>query len=178
MLTLVIGGARSGKSRFAQSQPGASQRVAYLATCRPEDDEMSERVARHRQDRSPHWTTFEEPIEIAHVIERAAADFDYVILDCLTLWLSNVFWARQVSPETLEATVSTEISRVARAAARTHLVTVTNELGCGLVPESEVGRRFRDVHGWMNQEVARVADRVFWVVAGIAVPVKELETCK
>ena len=173
MLTLVIGGARSGKSRFAQSLPSGSQRVAYLATSRCEDSEMAERVARHRHDRPSHWVTVEEPLEIAKAVERLSADREFILLDCLTIWLSNLSWEhRESAAENLRQAASQEVARLIAGAANAHLVLVTNELGCGLVPESPVGRLFRDLHGWMNQDVARSADWVYHLVAGIAVPIK------
>jgi adenosylcobinamide kinase/adenosylcobinamide-phosphate guanylyltransferase len=173
MLTLVIGGARSGKSRFAQSLLSGSQRVAYIATSRCEDAEMAERIERHRQDRPSHWVTVEEPLEIAQTVERLSADREFILLDCLTVWLSNLSWEhRDSAAEELHRAASQEVARLIPPAANTHLVLVTNELGCGLVPESPVGRLFRDVHGWMNQDVARAADWVYHLVAGIAVPIK------
>ncbi len=173
MLTLVIGGARSGKSRFAQSLTAGSQRVAYLATCRGEDAEMTARIARHQSERPAHWVTCEEPLAIAAAVERMAGDCDCILLDCLTLWISNVSWQhRLASEEQLRRAVSDELERVIAVSRNTHLVVVSNELGCGLVPESQVGRLFRDVHGWANQDVAAAAERVYYLVAGIAVPIK------
>ena len=173
MLTLVIGGARSGKSRFAQSLAADCRRVVYIATARCEDAEMADRIAQHRHDRPAHWVTVEEPLEIASVAQRHAAAGDLVLLDCLTIWLSNLFWEHRALPAAgLQAIASGEIGRLVEAACRTHLVAVTNELGCGLVPESAVARLFRDAHGWMNQDVARAADSVYHLVAGIAVPIK------
>jgi adenosylcobinamide kinase / adenosylcobinamide-phosphate guanylyltransferase len=171
MLTLIIGGARSGKSRFAQCLAGTSKKVAYIATARTEGDaEMAERIARHRADRPPSWLTIEEPIDIARAVERCAQDCDFIILDCLTLWLSNLFLEH--SAEGAGETSRREVAALAPAARNSHLALVTNELGYGLVPESALGRSFRDIHGWMNQEAARVADRVYHVVAGIPVAIK------
>jgi adenosylcobinamide kinase/adenosylcobinamide-phosphate guanylyltransferase len=100
MLTLILGGARSGKSRFAQSLCSTAQRVAYLATALPQDDEMRARIARHRLDRPSTWTIFEEPLKIAEVVDQQAVSFEIILIDCLTLWLSNWCWehaARQLS---------------------------------------------------------------------------------
>lgn len=174
MLTLVIGGARSGKSRFAQSLAANSRRVVYLATARCEDAEMAARIGQHRRARPAHWVTIEEPLEIASVVERHAVDCEFVLLDCLTIWLSNLSWMHRESDEAnLSASVAQEVARLVAAARYTHVVAVTNELGCGLVPESPVGRLFRDLHGWMNQDVAREADWVYHLVAGIAIPIKQ-----
>jgi adenosylcobinamide kinase/adenosylcobinamide-phosphate guanylyltransferase len=174
MLTLVIGGARSGKSRFAQSLAEGSRKAAYIATSRAEDEEMAARIARHREERPAHWLTVEEPLEIGAALERCAPDCEVAVLDCLTVWLSNLSWEhRESGADCLREAAAREVARLARAAAGTHLVAVSNELGCGLVPESAVARMFRDVHGWMNQDVARAADQVYHVVAGIAVPIKQ-----
>ena len=173
MLTLVLGGARSGKSRFAQSVCAGGKQVAYIATARPEDDEIRARIARHRQDRPAHWLTIEEPLEIADAMERYTAHCDFVLLDCLTFWLSNLCWAhREEAEETTHAAADRELARIVAAGTASHLVIVTNELGYGLVPESAVGRRFRDLQGWINQDAARAADFVYHVVAGIPIAIK------
>jgi len=170
MLTLIIGGARCGKSRFAQSLGREAERPAYIATARPEDAEMEARIARHREERPPHWITIEEPVEIARAVETYADRCDFVLLDCLTLWLSNLCAARASG---LESAARDEIIRLAAASAPTHLVLVTNEVGCGIVPESALGRFFRDLQGRVNQEAARRADAVYQLVAGIPVTIKQ-----
>ena len=173
MLTLVIGGARSGKSRFAQSLGCQARRPVYIATARAEDTEMEARIARHRAARPGHWSTVEAPLEIAAAVEGAAREHDFMLLDCLTIWLSNFCWEYRDSPQPrLEAAALGEIARLAAAAERRNVVVVTNEVGCGLVPESAVARLFRDLQGWVNQEAACAADRVVHVVAGIAVEIK------
>ena len=134
---------------------------------------MVARVERHRQDRPAHWISVEAPIEIGAAAERLARDCEFILLDCLTIWLSNLSWEHRESAESvIQAVVSREVARLAAVPRETHLIVVSNELGCGLVPEHPVARRFRDVHGWMNQEVARLADTVYHVVAGIAIPIK------
>jgi adenosylcobinamide kinase / adenosylcobinamide-phosphate guanylyltransferase len=176
MLSLVIGGARSGKSRFAQSLCAAAGRVVYIATARVEDDEMAARIERHRLDRPAQWTTVEEPLEIAGAVECHAAHCDTLLLDCLTIWLSNLCWTHREDDDTAIQTAALgEVGRIASAAAASHVVLVTNEVGCGLVPESPLGRRFRDLQGWVNQEAARSADWVYHVVAGIPVAIKRPE---
>jgi adenosylcobinamide kinase/adenosylcobinamide-phosphate guanylyltransferase len=173
MLTLVIGGARSGKSRIAQTLGCQARRPVYIATARAEDAEMAARIARHREARPGHWATFEEPLAIARAVAAAARERDFVLLDCLTVWLSNFCWEHRDETEgEIEAGALGEIARVAEASAHTEVVLVTNEVGCGLVPESPVGRLFRDLQGWVNQEAARAADRVVQVVAGIPVEIK------
>ena len=175
MLTLVLGGARSGKSRFAESLCANARRVAYIATLRPEDDEMRERVARHRSERPPHWLTVEEPLDIARAAERCG-ECDYILLDCLTLWLSNLSWChRAETHDTSRGLAARELARFVSAAARCNCVIVSNEVGYGLVPESAVGRAFRDLQGWLNQDAARAADAVYLVVAGIPLAIKRPE---
>jgi adenosylcobinamide kinase/adenosylcobinamide-phosphate guanylyltransferase len=174
MLSLVIGGARSGKSRFAQSLCTSAQRVVYLATARADDEEMSERIRRHRESRPPRWITVEEPLEIARAVEQHAGGCDALLLDCLTLWLSNFCWEyRSESPAEIERRAVAEVVRLAAAAAGCHAVVVTNEVGSGLVPDAAICRMFRDVQGFVNQQAACSADYVYHVVAGIAVPIKQ-----
>jgi adenosylcobinamide kinase / adenosylcobinamide-phosphate guanylyltransferase len=173
MLTLVIGGARSGKSRFAQSLCAGATKVAYIATGCLEDDEMRERVARHRSDRPPHWLTIEEPLDIAGAAKRCSAEYEFILLDCLTIWLSNLCSSRRNdSDETLRTISTQELTRFLAVAANSHCVIVTNEVGCGLVPTTRLGRSFRDLQGWVNQDAARAADWVYHVVAGIPVAIK------
>jgi adenosyl cobinamide kinase/adenosyl cobinamide phosphate guanylyltransferase len=163
-LTLVIGGARSGKSRHAEALiealPGP---WSYLATATPLDAEMAERVSVHRARRDSRWRTLEAPLEVAAALARAEGP---VLLDCLTLWLSNLMVG--------ERDLAEEMEGLDRAlAARGHpVVLVTNEVGLGIVPESALGRRFRDEQGRLNQRMAALADRVVLVVAGLPIVVK------
>jgi adenosylcobinamide kinase/adenosylcobinamide-phosphate guanylyltransferase len=137
---------------------------------------MRERVARHRCDRPVHWLTIEEPLDIAGAVERCSAECDMVLVDCLTIWLSNLCASRpKDSTEQLRAAAEQEFARFVCSAAKSHCVMVTNEVGCGLVPTSPLGRVFRDLQGWMNQDAARVADCVYHVVAGIPVTIKRSE---
>jgi adenosylcobinamide kinase/adenosylcobinamide-phosphate guanylyltransferase len=173
MLTLILGGARSGKSRFAQSLCPATARVAYIATSCPEDEEMRARAERHRQDRPPHWLTIEEPVSISRATGHAMSDSDVVLIDCLTIWLSNVMWKhRDCGPVVIENVVLTEISEIANLAAEKAVILVSNDVGGGIVPETATGRLFRDLQGVLNQRAATAADRVFLTVAGIPVRLK------
>jgi adenosylcobinamide kinase / adenosylcobinamide-phosphate guanylyltransferase len=176
MLTFVIGGARSGKSRFAQSLATAAARVAIIVTAREEDAEMSARIAAHRMHRPPGWLTVEAPLEIASAAACHASGHDVLVLDCLTLWLSNFcFEHRAETEECVRAAALSEVRRLIAASPPTHLVVVSNEVGYGLVPETPVGRFFRDLQGWVNQDVAAAAEWVYHVVAGIPVPIKRPE---
>ncbi len=179
MLTLILGGARSGKSRLAQKLAAQAGRVTYIATADAGDDaEMAARIARHRTDRPAAWRTIEEPLELADAVERAVADgdVDAVLVDCLTIWLSNLLWKhREVGPREFEDMVRAEMSRIAAtdAAARRRVILVSNELGSGTVPDHPVARAFRDTQGLLNQWVAEVADEVILTVAGLPLCLKE-----
>ena len=175
MVSLVIGGARSGKSRFAQSLGAAAERPVYIATARVEDSEMAERIARHQADRPPHWMTVEEPLDIAGAVARHRGA-GFVLIDCLTLWLSNLCWEHREAVEAeIEDAAMRQIECVAKGADAARIVLVSNEVGCGLVPESSVGRSFRDLQGRVNQAAAQLASEVFLMVAGIPIAVKQPE---
>jgi adenosylcobinamide kinase/adenosylcobinamide-phosphate guanylyltransferase len=163
-LTLVLGGARSGKSRFAQGAAEAlawRRRVApvYVATGEPGDEEMAERIARHRADRGPDWRTVEAPLALAE----ALADLDegdVAVVDCLTLWLANSMAHAEGHAARLEALPS------ALAACRARLWVISNEVGWGIVPDNPLARRFRDEAGLLHQHVAAVAEETLLIVAG------------
>lgn len=175
MFTFILGGARSGKSRFAQSLCHDARPVVYLATARVEDDEMRARIARHIADRPPEWHTVEEPLHLATAVRDAASQAQIILIDCLTVWLSNLMWELREQPaESLEVAVRRELDAIHAAAGNTHIIAVSNEVGCGVVPESSVGRTFRDLQGIANQHAAALADRVWLTVAGIGIPIKPL----
>lgn len=168
-LTLVLGGARSGKSRYAEGlvaalAPAWSPPWIYVATAEPRDAEMRARIAAHRARRGPSWQTVEAPHELAETI--VLAQPAPVLVDCLTLWLSNLMLAA--------VDIDTEIARLERAleAAAAPIVLVSNEVGSGIVPEHPLGRRFRDLQGGFNQRMAARADRVVLMVAGLPLVVK------
>jgi adenosylcobinamide kinase/adenosylcobinamide-phosphate guanylyltransferase len=163
-----LGGARSGKSRHAeQLVEHAAGCGTYCATAESGDAEMAERIAAHRARRGPFWRTIEIPLELGPVIAAEAAPHRPLLVDCLTLWLSNLLLAGR--PPEAEAAA---LSRALRNAAGP-VVLVANEVGMGLVPETLLGRTFRDAAGWLNQEVAALADRVVFVAAGLALVLKE-----
>jgi adenosylcobinamide kinase/adenosylcobinamide-phosphate guanylyltransferase len=173
MLTLILGGARSGKSRLAQRLAAPAGRVSYLATCQSgQDPEMAARIERHRADRPSSWRTIEEPLALADAVERVANESDAILVDCLTIWLSNLFWEhREGAARQVEDVMRSDIRRIA-AARSCHVILVSNELGCGTVPESAVTRAFRDAHGLMNQGAAEAADEVILTVAGLPLYLK------
>ena len=165
-LTLVLGGARSGKSRYAERLiEAAAQGGTYCATAEPGDDEMRRRIAAHRAGRGPFWQTIEAPFDLAGAIGEAAPERP-LLIDCLTLWLSNLLLARRP----LDAEVAT--LRAALRDAAGPVVLVANEVGLGLVPETPLGREFRDEAGRLNQDIAAIADRVVFVAAGLPLVLK------
>jgi adenosyl cobinamide kinase/adenosyl cobinamide phosphate guanylyltransferase len=167
-VVLISGGARSGKSRFALEYAARFERRALVATGQALDEEMAERIRRHQAERGPEWTTLEEPLDVAGVIEREGQRFDVMVVDCLTLWLSNVLGDSQRNP-------LCEMTRLKESLARrrtTQVVLITNEVGSGIVPDNPLARRYRDLAGEMNQLIAAVASEVYWVVFGIPLTVK------
>lgn len=166
-LILVGGGARSGKSRYAlELARKHGTHLMFVATAEGFDEEMAARIARHRAERGAEFTTIEEPLEIAEAMSKIA-DADAIVIDCLTLWLSNIML-------TFGRSVATEVEKLVAAAQATRaaVIAVTNEVGCGIVPESTLGRDFRDQSGMLNQRVASVADEVYWMVFGQPLRVK------
>lgn len=174
MLTLILGGARSGKSRLAQRLAAATGRVTYVATALAEEDpEMIARIARHRADRPSQWQTVEAPVALANAVQRAAESADTVLVDCLTVWLSNLFWEHREGCELqIEDIARAEIQRIAAIAGGCNIILVSNELGSGTVPEPAVTRAFRDVQGLLNQCAAEAADEVIFTVAGLPLYLK------
>ena len=174
MLTLILGGASSGKSRLAQRLAAPAGRVSYVATAQAgHDPEMAARIERHRADRPSSWRTIEEPLALASAVERAANQTDTILVDCLTLWVSNLFWEyRDGNPRRVEDAARSELQRIAAAARQCHVILVSNELGCGTVPEAAVTRAFRDTQGLLNQWAAEAADQVILAVAGLPLYLK------
>jgi adenosylcobinamide kinase/adenosylcobinamide-phosphate guanylyltransferase len=165
-LTLVLGGARSGKSRHAEALVTATPAPwVYVATAEPFDDEMKARIAEHRARRGEKWRTVEAPLELAGAIERAPLG-GTVLVDCLTLWLNNLMYK--------ERDIDTETARLEAALAvrQGPVVLVSNEVGSGIVPDNAEARRFRDLQGRLNQRIAARADHVVLLVAGLPMVVK------
>ncbi len=170
-LTLLIGGCRSGKSRYALELADASglKDKTFIATCQAFDQEMEERIAKHKQERSTEWTTVEEPLDVPRVVEEKGLPSSLIVLDCLTLWVSNLLQQEQGEDWVLEQGV-----RLGQAldAALGRVLVVSNEVGQGIVPDNPLARTFRDQVGRLNQLVAAKADKVVWMVAGLPVTVR------
>jgi len=182
MLTLILGGARSGKSRYAQSLCRSSAQVIYLATARADeqasDQEMRERIARHRADRPADWQTLEEPLDLPRAVREAPVEA-VLLIDCVTLWISNLMWELKASAAQeeeilarIDDLVASTRQRAENALAAGEVILVSNEVGSGLVPEHQLGRAFRDLQGFANQRLAQAADRVIFIVAGLPLLLK------
>jgi adenosylcobinamide kinase/adenosylcobinamide-phosphate guanylyltransferase len=164
---LILGGQRSGKSRFGEELVLASgRRPIYIATATAGDDEMAERIGHHRARRSPLWTIIEEPLDLPEAVRRAATPDSAVLVDCLTLWLSNLIGAGRDADA-----ASRELTVVLGEAAGT-VALVSNEVGSGIIPDNPLARQFADAQGRLNQAVARAVGRVVLMVAGIPTLVK------
>jgi len=165
-LELILGGARSGKSRLAEQRALASGKLPYyIATATAGDGEMAERIHHHRARRGPEWHTVEAPLHLAATLRDLARDDRCLLVDCLTLWLSNCLhhdcWPRE--RDDLLKTIATLPGRI---------LLVSNEVGSGIVPLGELSRRFADESGWLHQQLAQVADGVTLVVAGLPLELK------
>lgn len=169
-IVLIGGGARSGKSTFAlELARQLGTRRVFLASAQAGDDEMRERIRRHRLERGADFDTIEEPLAVPETLRRIATEADVVVLDCLTLWLSNLLLAGHAADAILA-----RVDDLADALAprRLHAILVTNEVGMGIVPETDLGRTFRDVAGSAHQRLGRVADEVYAAMLGVIVCLK------
>ena len=168
-LVFVLGGARSGKSSWAlrYTEEYYASHV-FMATAQALDSEMEERIRRHKEARGPQWGLIEEPLEIAKALVENCMGFEAVLLDCLTVWLSNVLSEKgdervdEYVPKLIEALKKTEHS----------IIVVSNEEGLGNIPDNPLGRKFRDLAGHLNQEIAKIADKVILMVAGLPMYLK------
>ena len=164
---LILGGARSGKSAFAQAQaenlPGA---LVYIATAQAFDTEMEDRIARHQADRGGRWQTVETPLDLAKAIASHSRANTVLLVDCLTLWASNLMFAEA----DIEAAIADLAAAINKAPGR--IILVSNEVGLGIVPDNALARRFRDVAGTINQAIARTVDSVVFIAAGLPMVLK------
>jgi adenosylcobinamide kinase/adenosylcobinamide-phosphate guanylyltransferase len=163
-ITLVIGGARSGKSRYAENL-GRGQKL-YLATAQAFDDEMRSRIATHQARRGDDWTTIDVPVELPTTLANYDRAGSFVLVDCLTLWLSNLMLAEAKWEIELEELIAV------LGQAKGHIVLVSNEVGLGIVPDNKLARDFRDAQGFINQTVAEIADHVVLMAAGLPLVLK------
>lgn len=168
---LILGGARSGKSRYGQARIETLRGpLTYIATAQAFDEEMAERIAHHQADRGPRWRTVEAPLDLCAAIravdEDAGDDTGAILVDCLTLWVSNLILAERDC-----AAAGEELCQTLRQC-RVPVGLIANEVGLGIVPDNALARRFRDAAGWLNQRVARAADEVVFVAAGLPVVLK------
>ena len=173
-IILITGGARSGKSQYAEQRAGemGSRRI-YVATAEAKDEEMARRIAEHRKRRNSQWHTIEEPLELTDALLSQRSKIDCALVDCLTLWISNLLirrdedYAAQKVEDLVEKVPQLDF----------HLLFVTNEVGGGIVPDNLLARRFRDLAGWTNQRVAHMASEVILMVAGVPMLVKKGAPC-
>ena len=167
-ITLVLGGARSGKSRHAESlATQGGHKVVYIATAEALDEEMAARISLHRQDRPKEWRTVEEPRDLSGCIENQNASDVCLLVDCLTIWLSNLMGDGVDPREAVRALVA------ALKQSQGETILVSNEVGLGIVPDNPIARRFRDEAGWMHQALADIADTVVFVAAGLPITLKD-----
>lgn len=169
-IVLVLGGVRSGKSRYAQELATQGKRVAFVATAEARDDDMRQRIARHQQDRPANWTTFETPIALEDALEQCGERFDTILIDCLTVWTSNLLEREGENCDHVLAHAD-RLAKVLQEMACT-VVLVSNEVGSGIVPENALARLYRDALGGMNQRIAAAADEVILLVAGCTLYIK------
>jgi adenosylcobinamide kinase / adenosylcobinamide-phosphate guanylyltransferase len=170
-VTLVLGGVRSGKSRYALHLASPMQRVTFLATAerRKEDEEMQRKIQRHRAERPRHWTTIEESLNLAAAIG-SVSNCDLLVIDCLTLFAGKLLEVHGENPNAISASVDALCA--ALTGSPYAVVLVSNEVGSGVVPSFEMGRRYRDLLGEINQRVASIADHVVLMVAGLPLMLK------
>lgn len=164
-VTLVLGGARSGKSRFAERLAEGAASRTYIATAEPFDDEMRDRIGKHREQRGGGWTTVEAPLDLAEAL--AACTSDFVLVDCVTVWLGNLMHHQRNLRDEVAALCDCLKTQMA------DVVLVSNEVGLSIVPENAMARRFRDDQGLANQRLAEVADEVYFIAAGLPLTLKK-----
>ncbi len=174
-LIFILGGARSGKSAFAERLAHQQGNVLFVATAQALDPDMERRIEVHRRSRPPEWKTLEEPLELASTLPPALEGHDTCLLDCITLWVSNLLLSMEDSPAA-EGRILSEAERLLEVYSRTSAtwIVVSNEVGLGVVPPYPLGSKFRDILGRVNQTVAACADEVYLMVAGMPLEIKSL----
>jgi adenosylcobinamide kinase/adenosylcobinamide-phosphate guanylyltransferase len=170
-VALVLGGTRSGKSRYGLSLaarfPGPR---LFVATCEPGDPEMCARIDHHRQERGPEWETREVPLDLADTLTAAQDGYGVILIDCLTMWLSNLMRREGENQAGIQAGCDLLVQSLVQS--RPPVILISNEVGSGIVPDNPLARDFRDQAGWLHQRLAQIADLVVLVVAGIPLVVK------
>jgi len=173
-IILVTGGARSGKSKYAEQRAASlGRRRLYVATAEAKDEEMAQRIAEHKRRRGDEWTTLEEAVELSGALLAQRGRTDCALVDCLTLWLSNLLLRRDT--KYAEEKIEELLKMLPRL--DFHIVLVTNEVGWGIVPDNPLGRQFRDLAGWTNQRIAAAANEIVLLVAGMPMIVKKGKAC-
>jgi adenosylcobinamide kinase/adenosylcobinamide-phosphate guanylyltransferase len=169
-ITLVLGGARSGKSSYALQLASVSEKVTFIATAQASDDEMRMRIQRHRQERPASWSTAEVPVDLDLAIAQHSLSSEVLLIDCLALYAANLMTVERNDEEKIQE----RVDRLCQAlrSAQSPVILVSNEVGSGIHPSHPSGRFFRDLLGRINQQVAQLADNVLLMVAGIPLPVK------
>ncbi len=169
-IVFVVGGCRSGKSRFAlRLGQSLGSRGAFIATAQALDAEMNRRIQRHKAARPRSWVTYEEPLDLCKVLEKAEGQYDVIVVDCLTLWLSNLIQLG-LDQKQLSGRIKELVKTLRRL--RTPAILISNEVGLGVIPATSLARTFSDHSGLLHQAVARHAHEVYWTMAGIATRIK------
>lgn len=170
-IIFITGGARSGKSNFAVKLASKAEgKIAFIATAIAVDEEMKRRIILHKESRPKEWTTVEEPLDLAKAIE-SVSDHDVIIIDCITLYLSNLMFNADLIDEEL---ILDEVRKMIRSAKSFHgtVIIISNELGMGIVPQNRIAREFRDIAGRANQIIADTANKVYVCFSGIPIQIK------
>jgi len=176
-LIFITGGARSGKSNFAEKMAiSLGKSVAYLATAQPLDKEMTCRIEKHKNNRPVDWETYEEPIEVSKLVSHLGHEKEVILIDCLTLLISNLLLIKEnkIGNPQMEEEIISEIKKLAEnsSKATAQVIIVSNEVGMGLVPDNVIGRVYRDILGRANSIIANKADEVFMMISGIPLKIK------
>ena len=175
-LTLVLGGVRAGKSSYAQKLAMEDGRVLFVATAEAGDQKMAERIEAHKGSRPASWDTLEEPLNLTAALESLLSDYDTVLIDCLTLWVSNLLLRDEAASGLKDIpTLAQELLALYRRGQSSWII-VSNEVGLGVVPPTELGRAYADELGRVNQMVAVEADAVYYMIAGLSLDLKTLST--
>ena len=173
MITFILGGAKSGKTKFALNYAErlkGFKNYYYLATAEAFDDEMREKIKKHQKERPPFWQLIEEPVNISFHLKNLAKSFSIILLDCLTMWVSNLIYYEKDLFKEFKCFL--EILHLYQGNDIDWLIIVSNEVGLGLVPENKLAREFREIIGSFNQEIAKISDEVYFIIAGLSISLK------